>query len=105
MFSAANFGKRFDPEKFINEYIKWSFLLLFCQAGFSYKLSKTVDEADIRTNAFEASLRTPLPYMSRIDFRGNIELEDFVYRGNASIQTTDTVLAVAGSYQVRRQYF
>lgn len=73
------------------------------QAGLNYKLTKTFDEADIQTTAIDISLRTPFTYLSRIDFRGNIELEDFVYRGNASIETADTNLSVVGSYQVRNK--
>lgn len=62
--------------------------------------TKATDETELKIHDLYLRLKTPIPLVPKIDFHGNVEMDEHLSRGNVTIKTVTTDLSFAGSLEV-----
>lgn len=74
------------------------------EVGYTANYTVTVDEEEHRTYDILLKFKTPFVLAPRVQLRGNAALEESIYRGNISMKTIDTEVAIAGSIESDDSY-
>lgn len=82
----------------------WDFEVLhnavWVNASSYFNYSIVSDEGDLNVYDIYLQFKTPLKLLPKLVLKGNVEMEETVYRGNFSTQTIDTAFSMAGSMEV-----
>lgn len=74
------------------------------EIGFSSNLTQSTDEAESRNYDIGIEVKIPSKILPKIDLKGNVEIDDGVYRGNIAVKTINSQVSLAGSFEKDEDY-
>ncbi len=69
------------------------------EIGFATNLTYSTDEAEQRNYDIGIEVKLPSKILPKIDVKGNVEIDDGVYRGNISVKTINSQISLAGNFE------
>lgn len=74
------------------------------EIGFGSKFSYSTGETELRNYDLDVEVKLPSKILPKIDLKGNVEIDDGVYRGNISVKTINSQVSLAGSFEKDEGY-
>lgn len=74
------------------------------ELGFSSNLTYSTDVAELRTYDIGIEVKIPSKILPKIQLKGNVEIDDGIYRGNISVKTINSQISIAGSFEKDDDY-
>lgn len=69
------------------------------ELGFGSNLTYSTDELESRNYDIGIEVKFPSKVLPKIDLKGNVEIDEGVYRGNISVKTINSQISVGGSFE------
>lgn len=74
------------------------------ELGFTSSLTNSTDEAELRIYDVGIEVKLPSKILPKIQLKGNVEIDDGIYRGNISVKTINSQISIAGSFEKDEDY-
>lgn len=69
------------------------------ELGVNCNFTNSTNEAESRNYDIGIEVKIPSKVLPKIDFKGNVEIDDGAYRGNISVKTINSQISIAGSFE------